>query len=126
MSSSDHVDRNVVKESLPAVVQIVALKRGFMGNLSAAWTGSGTIVDSKGIILTNCHVANPRAMGMPSPPHDQLAIAITERSDDAPVLTYQAVIVAQSPELDLAVLKIKSRLGWQIHLPVEAALRLHW
>ena len=52
MSSSEHIDRNVVKDALPAVVQVVALKRGFMGNLSAAWTGSGTIVDSKGVILT--------------------------------------------------------------------------
>ncbi|KAA3659329.1 MAG: hypothetical protein DWQ04_22600, partial [Chloroflexi bacterium] len=41
---------------------------------------------------------------------DRLAISITERSDDAPVLTYYADIVAQSPELDLAVLKISSRL----------------
>lgn len=107
---SDHIDRSVVKQTLPAVVQIVALKKGFLGNYSSAWTGSGTIVDAKGIILTNCHVANPRAMGMPSPPADTLAISINERSDDPPVLTYYADIVAQSPELDLAVLKINGRV----------------
>ena len=108
--SSDHIDRNVVKETLPAVVQVVALRQGFLGNLSSAWTGSGTIIDPKGIVLTNCHVANPRAMGMPSPPADRLAISVTERSDDAPVLTYYVDIVAQSPELDLAVLRVTSRL----------------
>ncbi len=107
---SDHIERNIVKQTLPAVVQIVALKKGFLGNYSSAWTGSGTIVDPKGIILTNCHVANPRAMGMPSPPADTLAISINERSDDPPVITYYADIVAQSPELDLAVLKIVGRV----------------
>ncbi|MEM7131473.1 MAG: serine protease [Chloroflexota bacterium] len=107
---------NLIKNTLPAVVQIVALRQGFMGNLSSAWTGSGTIVHPQGVILTNCHVANPRAMGMPSPPADKLAIAITERSDEPPVLTYIAEIVVQSPEMDLAVLRIASRMdGKSVH-----------
>jgi len=95
---------------MKGVVQIVALRRAFLGNMSPAWTGSGTIVDPSGIILTNCHVANPRAMGMPAPPADRLAIAITERSDEPPVLTYFAEIVAQSPQMDLAVLRIVARV----------------
>lgn len=107
---SEHIDRTVVKTTLPAVVQIVALKKGFLGNFSSAWTGSGTVVDPKGYILTNCHVANPRAMGMPAPPANALAISINERSDEPPVITYYADIVVQSPELDLAVLKINGRV----------------
>lgn len=103
---AQHADRNVIRDVLPACVQIVALRQQFFGNLSSAWTGSGTVVDPSGIILTNCHVANPRAMGMPSPPADRLGIAVNERSDEPPVLTYFAEIVAQSPELDLAVLRI--------------------
>jgi S1-C subfamily serine protease len=63
---------------LHSVVQIVALRRGMMGNYTSAWTGSGTVVDPSGIILTNCHVANPRAMGMPLPAADQLAVATTD------------------------------------------------
>ncbi len=105
---SDHASPAVIKKTLSSVVQIVALKKGFMGGMSSAWTGSGTIVDSRGIILTNCHVANPRAMGMSSPAANALGISITDRSDDPPALTYLAEIVAQSPELDLAVLKIVS------------------
>ena len=89
-----------------SVVQVVALRQGFMGGMTNAWTGSGTIVDPGGIILTNCHVANPRAMGMSSPPADRLGIAITDRPDDAPAMSYFAEVVAQSPELDLAVLQI--------------------
>ncbi|MEZ4707206.1 MAG: trypsin-like peptidase domain-containing protein [Caldilineaceae bacterium] len=110
MPGQEHLDRGVVENTLPAVVQIVALRQGFMGNLSSAWTGSGTIVDPRGIILTNCHVANPRAMGMPAPPADKLAVAITERSDEPPVLTFIAEIVQQSPQMDLAVLQIVSRV----------------
>lgn len=105
-SSAQHADRDVVKAVLPAVVQIVALQQQLFGNMASAWTGSGTIVDPSGIILTNCHVANPRAMGMPTPQANKLGIAVTERSDEPPVLSYFAEIVAQSPELDLAVLRI--------------------
>ena len=61
---AEHASPAVIKKTLSSVVQIVALKQGFMGGMSSAWTGSGTIVDPRGIIRTNCHVANPRAMGM--------------------------------------------------------------
>lgn len=91
-----------------SVVQVVALKSGFLGGMSSAWTGSGSIVDPSGIILTNCHVANPRAMGMSSPPADRLGIAVTDRSDEPPAITYFAEVVAQNPRLDLAVLRIVS------------------
>ncbi|MEM7535241.1 MAG: serine protease [Chloroflexota bacterium] len=104
------IDRTLIKNVLPAVVQVVALKRGLLGNYSPAWTGSGTIVDPRGIILTNCHVANPSAMGMPSPKADKLGIAITERSDEPPALTYLADITVQAPHMDLAVLKIVRRM----------------
>ena len=110
LTVADSVDGNVVKNVLPAVVQVVALRKGFLGNMSVAWTGSGTIVDPDGVVLTNCHVANPRAMGMPAPPANALAISILERSDEPPALTYVAEIAAQEPRLDLAVLRIVGRL----------------
>ncbi len=103
-------DQELVGKILPAVVQIVALKKGMFGNASTAWTGSGTVVHPQGIILTNCHVANPRAMGMPAPNASQLAVSITGRSDEPPALTYIAEIMVQSPQLDLAVLRITRRM----------------
>lgn len=109
-SRADLPDRKIIQDTMHAVVQVVALRQGFLGNLSPAWTGSGTIVDPSGIVLTNCHVANPRAMGMPAPPADRLAIAVTQRSDEPPAVTYFADIVVQSPELDLAVLRIVAGL----------------
>ena len=103
-------EREVISEVMPGVVQIVALKKAFRGNYQSAWTGSGTLVHPQGVVLTNCHVANPRAMGMPSPDADILGVSITERSDKPPVLTYRAEIVVQAPERDLAVLRITGRL----------------
>ena len=107
-----------------SVVQIVALRQGFLGGMTSAWTGSGTIVDPSGLILTNCHVANPRAMGMSSPPADRLGISITERSDAAPALSYFAEVVAESPQLDLAVVRIvadvKGRRVRDLDLPAVA------
>lgn len=88
------------------VVQVVALRQGFLGGMSSTWTGSGTIIDPSGIVLTNCHVASPRDMGMSAPPADRLAIAMTERSDHPPAVSYFAEVAAIAPRLDLAVLRI--------------------
>ena len=121
MARQTHADREVIQQVMPAVVQIVALRQAFAGNYAPAWTGSGTIVHPQGVILTNCHVANPRAMGMPAPPADVLGIAIMERSDEPPVLSYVAEIVTQSPKLDLAVLRIvrdvNGRTASKLNLP---------
>ena len=95
-----------IGDVMQSVVQIVAMREGFLGGMTSAWTGSGTIVHPQGIILTNCHVANPRAMGMSSPPADRLGIAITEKSDRAPALSYFGQVVAYNADLDLAVIRI--------------------
>ena len=107
----DLPERDVISNVMQSVVQIVALKKGLLGNMSSLWTGSGTIVHPSGIILTNCHVANPRAMGMSSPDADGLAIAITQSSDEPPAITYFAEILVQAPELDIAVLRITTELN---------------
>jgi hypothetical protein len=90
-----------IGDVMRAVVQVVGLRQGFFGGMSSVWTGSGTIVDPAGIILTNCHVASPREMGMSAPPADRLAIAVTERSDEPPAISYFADVLATDPELDL-------------------------
>ncbi len=99
-------DEGGVSGVMRAVVQVVALRQSFLGGMSSAWTGSGTLVDPTGIVLTNCHVASPRDMGMSAPPADRLAIAITDRSDEPPAISYFAEVVAKDPRLDLAVLRI--------------------
>ncbi len=103
-------ERAVIEQTMHGVVQIVALQKAFLGNMSPVWTGSGTIIHPSGIVLTNCHVANPRAMGVPAPAANALAVAVTGRSDEPPALTYLAEVVAFSPELDLAVLRLAATL----------------
>ena len=98
-------DQGGVASVMRDVVQVVALRQTFIGGMSSAWTGSGTLIDPSGIILTNCHVANPRAIRMSSPPADRFGIAITERSDAPPAISYFSEVVAQDPRLDLAVLR---------------------
>ncbi|WP_162273944.1 trypsin-like peptidase domain-containing protein [Mariniblastus fucicola] len=113
-----------IGDVMHSVVQVVALREGFMGGMSSAWTGSGTIVHPQGVILTNCHVANPRAMGMSSPPADRLGIAITEESDRAPALSYFGECVCYDADLDLAVIRIvcdvKGRKVRKLNLPSVA------
>ena len=113
-----------VGDVMKSVVQIVALKKSMMGGLSSAWTGSGTIVHPQGIILTNCHVANPRAMGQPGASADRMGISITEASDRAPALSFFAEVVAYDPNLDLAVMRIvcdvKGRRVPRLDLPAVA------
>jgi hypothetical protein len=43
---------------------------------------------------------------MSAPPADRLAIAVTERSDEPPAISYFADVLATDPELDLAVVRI--------------------
>ena len=59
--------RQLAEKVMHASVQITGLKRSMFGQVAPAWTGSGTVIDPRGIILTNCHVANPQAMGMQAP-----------------------------------------------------------
>jgi serine protease Do len=66
------------------------------------WSGSGTIIDSKGLILTNYHVVEETG------DWNMIAILITTRSDQKPEPTYLAQIVAKDPTADLAVLQIIS------------------
>ena len=40
-----------VGDVMHSVVQIVAMREGFMGGMTSAWTGSGTIVHPQGCLL---------------------------------------------------------------------------
>ena len=80
-----------------SVVQILALD----ANDDPVWSGSGTIISSEGLILTNGHVVDDR-----SGEYASLGIAVTERTDEPPELTYVAQIEAVDYALDLAVIRI--------------------
>ncbi len=99
-------DRQIRQNLLRSTVQIIAMQDSG-GQLQPVWTGSGIILTSDGLILTNAHVASD-----PDPDYqpDALGVAITIRSDEPPDLRYLAEVVAVDYELDLAVIKIASDL----------------
>ena len=83
-----------------AVVQVLMFTSdGLVG------TGSGTIIDPSGLILTNAHVATPSDLAL-----TELQVAITGKSDHPAVPTYDAEVAAADTVLDLAVIRITAAL----------------
>ena len=94
-----------------------ATVRLLMGSPTAysGW-GSGTLISSDGLILTNAHVAEPQAAGAavmagvpsvqlpPDPPF--LTVELTDGQSSAAVARYRARPVAVDGYLDLAVVRI--------------------
>lgn len=102
-------------ELAQAVVQIQALDAA----RSAVWWGSGTVITSDGLILTNAHVVDNRL-----DEYDVLGVAMTDLADEPPELSYLAEITAVDYTLDLAVIRIVSDLDGnrvEIDLPFVTA-----
>ena len=91
-------------EIVPACVEILPIKVEGGRVVDVPWAGSGTIVHSGGLILTNYHVVAETG------DWDELAVLITTRSDTPPEPAFLAEIAAKSPRLDLAVLRIVSTM----------------
>lgn len=80
-----------------SVVQILAIRDG-----QPVCTGSGTIIDARGTILTNFHVIEQ----IPACAHDSLGVAVTQDPGSPPTLRFFAEILAVDAELDLAVIQV--------------------
>jgi putative serine protease PepD len=90
-----------------ASVQLIA----FDANGLPSWTGSGTVIDSSGLILTNAHVAKPTAKGLTGggvEDHDPAFLQVAFAKDDntPAVAKYRATPVVSDGYLDLSVVKI--------------------
>lgn len=96
-----------VSDPIPfrSVVQITAMYEE-NGELVDGWTGSGSIISSEGMILTNAHVVLPDHYF----PVDALKIAMTESDDQPPIQRYFAEVLQADPILDIAVIKISTDL----------------
>src|SRR5262245_48299243 len=87
------LDQTARRQILQASVQIVALNFGESGPPTLAWTGSGTIIDPSGLILTNYHVVEENGQW------NRLGVSITTSSDQPPQPAYFAEIVTKAPRL---------------------------
>ena len=93
-----------VEDMVHSTVQILAMVDD-SGTWVPIWSGSGSLVSEDGLVLTNNHVVDTSLFE-----YDALGIALTERSDQPPTLTYLAVVLVRDPALDLAVIRIDSDL----------------
>lgn len=83
-----------------AVVQVLMFTSdGLVGS------GSGTIIDPSGLILTNAHVATPSDLAL-----TELQVAVTGKTDHPAEPTYRAEVAAADTVLDLAVIRITAAL----------------
>ncbi len=69
-------------------------------------TGSGTILEPDGTILTNSHVITQSE----ACPHDRIGVAVLDIPELPPQLLFEADILVDDPTLDLAVIRIARTL----------------
>jgi S1-C subfamily serine protease len=91
-----------------AVVKLIA-KIKYTSLLRNVWSGSGTIITSDGLILTNGHLVDPG----PRAKADTFVIALTVDPGEPPVEMFFAEPVVVDKKLDLAVLKITTDLKFK-------------
>ncbi len=94
-AAPETLDSNRIAQS---VVEIWAV----MSDGTPIWHGSGTILSSTGLILTNAHVVSKA----PGETYDILEVHITESADQPPTPMYQADVVGFDAAIDLATVQI--------------------
>jgi len=107
-----------------STVLLIAADEGRGGRLTPKWSGSGTLISSDGLILTNCQVAFPQVLwDDPEFEYDVLIVALATEADKPPQPLYIAEVAQYDASLDLAVVRISQTLDGASVDPKK--LRLH-
>lgn len=101
----------VPNEPYKAIVKINALTSGMDGFLSVWKSGTGVMIDPRGIILTNEHVISVRYAYDNSESSVGYQICLTGSIDELPDCAYTARLIASDKDSDLALLQIVSIAG---------------
>ncbi len=95
-----------------STVLLIAADEGRGGRLIPKWSGSGTLISSDGLILTNCQVAFPKVLwDDPQFEYDVLIVALATEADKPPQPLYIAEVAQYDAALDLAVVRISQTLN---------------
>lgn len=88
------------------LAQSIVLVESFDDNRIPIGSGSGTIIDSYGYILTAFHVIGDPETGVLHNPDGITRISVTDDYHNAPEFRYYAQVVEYNQDADLAVLRI--------------------
>ncbi len=97
------------------IARATVLLSPLMADLSPCWSGSGTIIDPTGMILTNSHVVASE----PDCQWETIGVSLTDRTDSPAEPTYLAEVAGFDPLLDLATLRIVSDLDGNPVTPTD-------
>lgn len=95
-----------------AIVKIKSYKLNEDSELALFSSGSGVIINSSGLVLTNRHVAIQEDDFDNTEIDSSYIICLTEEIDNEPECKYTAKLVASDKELDAALLKIDNIPGY--------------
>jgi S1-C subfamily serine protease len=101
------IEKDAQDRALRAAAFIVILD----DNKEVMGSGSGTVLTPDGLILTNFHVVGEPDSGKLHNSDGLLAVGLLEDPTASPEINFLAQVVAGDPDLDLAVLRLKSYLN---------------
>jgi S1-C subfamily serine protease len=93
-----------IRRALLAVVYIESPVDG----MSSAVSGSGSIVDARGYILTNYHVVRDSKTGKPYNSRDRIYVGVVSDPNKPPDRIFRAQMIASDQKLDLALVKLSA------------------
>ncbi len=118
-----YLPTNTSSEYLPTV-KILTYSLGSDGNLFVEGYGSGTLIDSAGVVLTNNHVIENYYD--PTTTYDAFEICLTKsNAPQDPICEFTGSFIARDPAKDIALIKMDSldvrgkKLDFDFYLPYD-------